>query len=89
MAAVEEEQVTFFFVTPAQNCSPIFQYDEEETELPMGTGSGRKRLFSKELRCMMFGFGDDQNPYTESVDLIEDLVIEFITEAVSIQSMDP
>jgi hypothetical protein len=48
----------------------------------MGTGSGRKRLFSKELRCMMFGFGDDQNPYTESVDLLEDLVNEFITETV-------
>lgn len=30
----------------------------------------------------MFGFGDDQNPYTESVDLLEDLVIEFITEMV-------
>lgn len=32
---------------------------------------------------MMFGFGDDQNPYTESVDLLEDLVIEYITETVS------
>lgn len=32
---------------------------------------------------MMYGFGDDQNPYTESVDLLEDLVIEFITEIVS------
>jgi transcription initiation factor TFIID subunit 13 len=31
---------------------------------------------------MMFGFGDDQNPYTESVDLLEDLVIEYITETV-------
>lgn len=31
---------------------------------------------------MMYGFGDDQNPYTESVDLLEDLVIEFITEMV-------
>lgn len=31
----------------------------------------------------MYGFGDDQNPYTESVDLLEDLVIEFITEIVS------
>lgn len=29
---------------------------------------------------MMYGFGDDQNPYTESVDILEDLVIEFITE---------
>lgn len=32
---------------------------------------------------MMYGFGDDQNPYTESVDILEDLVIEFITEMVS------
>ena len=30
----------------------------------------------------MFGFGDDQCPYTESVDLLEDLVIEYITEMV-------
>ncbi|XP_065156267.1 transcription initiation factor TFIID subunit 13 isoform X2 [Atheta coriaria] len=58
------------------------QYEEEETnEASMMLSSvGRKRIFSKELRCMMFGFGDDQNPYTESVDIIEDLVIEFITE---------
>lgn len=33
---------------------------------------------------MMFGFGDDQNPYTESVDLLEDLVIEYITETVGL-----
>ena len=38
----------------------------------------KKRLFSKELRCMMYGFGDDQNPYTETVDMLEDLVISFI-----------
>ena len=31
----------------------------------------------------MYGFGDDQNPYSESVDLIEDLVVEYITELVS------
>jgi len=32
----------------------------------------------------MYGFGDDENPYTESVDILEDLVIEFITEMVII-----
>ena len=31
---------------------------------------------------MMYGFGDDRNPYTESVDILEDLVIEYITEMV-------
>jgi len=59
---------------------------EEESEMQMGsTLSGRRRIFSKELRCMMYGFGDDQNPYTESVDFLEDLVIEYITEMVSLQ----
>ena len=31
----------------------------------------------------MFGFGDDQVPFTESVDLLEDLVVEYITEVVT------
>ena len=46
----------------------------------MPTNAGRKRLFSKELRCMMYGFGDDKNPFTESVDILEDLVLEYIIE---------
>jgi len=29
---------------------------------------------------MMYGFGDDQVPFTESVDLLEDVVVEYITE---------
>ncbi|KAG9467230.1 hypothetical protein GDO78_015386, partial [Eleutherodactylus coqui] len=58
-------------------------FEEESEDVAGGAEGGpgrRKRLFSKELRCMMYGFGDDQNPYTESVDILEDLVIEFITE---------
>ncbi|XP_030332416.1 transcription initiation factor TFIID subunit 13 isoform X1 [Strigops habroptila] len=72
-----------------------FEEDAEEAGGGLDGGQGkRKRLFSKEressparkpgaalpVRCMMYGFGDDQNPYTESVDILEDLVIEFITE---------
>ncbi|KAF8776867.1 Transcription initiation factor TFIID subunit like protein [Argiope bruennichi] len=49
-----------------------FEDDLQESQEPQ-SGDKRKRLFSKELRCMMYGFGDDQNPYTESVDLLEDL----------------
>ncbi|XP_067131991.1 transcription initiation factor TFIID subunit 13 [Centruroides vittatus] len=55
-----------------------FEEDLNETQ-EIQSGDRKKRLFSKELRCMMYGFGDDQNPYTESVDILEDLVIEFIT----------
>ncbi|XP_052088669.1 transcription initiation factor TFIID subunit 13-like [Mytilus californianus] len=55
------------------------QFDDEDAEedTPL---EKRKKIFSKELRCMMYGFGDDRNPYTESVDILEDLVIEFLTE---------
>lgn len=64
----------------------IFQFDDDEQQVESQsfTTAGRKRLFSKELRCMMYGFGDDENPYTESVDILEDLVIDFITDMVCI-----
>ncbi|KAG5684685.1 hypothetical protein PVAND_013902 [Polypedilum vanderplanki] len=65
---------------PAEEIFDQPEFDEEETPEDFNEATGRKRLFSKELRCMMYGFGDDQNPFTESVDLLEDLVIEFITE---------
>ncbi|XP_038076970.1 transcription initiation factor TFIID subunit 13-like isoform X2 [Patiria miniata] len=50
------------------------------SEAEQGPDGRKKRMFSKELRCMMYGFGDDQNPYTETVDLLEDLVLDFITD---------
>ena len=56
------------------------QYEDEEDASQLAGGSGRRRLFSKELRGMMYGFGDDQNPYTESVDMLEDLAIQFIIQ---------
>jgi transcription initiation factor TFIID subunit 13 len=31
---------------------------------------------------MMYGFGDDENPYTESVELLEDMVIQYVQNMV-------
>jgi len=53
--------------------------DEEEKEETDKTVEEKKRLFTKELRLTLFGYGDDQNPYQETVDFLEDLVMEFIT----------
>ena len=44
--------------------------------------AGPLLLFCFPVRCMMYGFGDEQVPFTESVDLLEDLVVEYITEMV-------
>lgn len=43
----------------------------------------RKRgMFGKELRIMMYGFGDDPDPLPETVDLVEDIVVEYIADMV-------
>ncbi|BBM98656.1 transcription initiation factor TFIID subunit 13 [Marchantia polymorpha subsp. ruderalis] len=43
----------------------------------------RKRgIFSKDLRLMMYGFGDDPDPLPETVLLVEDILLEYITEMV-------
>nr|ACO10588.1 Transcription initiation factor TFIID subunit 13 [Caligus rogercresseyi] len=47
---------------------------------PEESSGNRRRLFNKELRCMLYGYGDDLNSYTEVVDFLEDLVLEFIGE---------
>lgn len=43
----------------------------------------RKRgLFNKDLRLMMYGFGDDPDPMPETVHLMEDILIDYITDMV-------
>lgn len=64
--------------TPRSVPNPEPGSSSSSSSITAGGGDKRKRLFSKELRCMMYGFGDDVNPYTETVDLLEDLVLHFI-----------
>ncbi|ONK78726.1 uncharacterized protein A4U43_C02F21790 [Asparagus officinalis] len=43
----------------------------------------RKRgMFQKDLQHMMYGFGDDPNPLPETVALLEDIVVEYVTDLV-------
>ncbi|XP_042477949.1 transcription initiation factor TFIID subunit 13-like [Macadamia integrifolia] len=43
----------------------------------------RKRgVFQKDLQHMMYGFGDDPNPLPETVALLEDIVVEYVTDLV-------
>jgi len=43
-------------------------------------GVKRKKMFARELQMMMYGFGDVANPLPESVDLLEDMVVEYVVE---------
>uniref|UniRef100_A0A2P2KNM9 Transcription initiation factor TFIID subunit 13 n=1 Tax=Rhizophora mucronata TaxID=61149 RepID=A0A2P2KNM9_RHIMU len=48
---------------------------------PSETSLKRKRgVFYKDLQHMMYGFGDDPNPLPETVALVEDIVVEYVTD---------
>lgn len=34
--------------------------DEKDESMEMTGEGGRRRIFSKELRCMLYGYGDDK-----------------------------
>lgn len=43
----------------------------------------KKGLFAKDLAVMMYGFGDDIAPYKESVDLVEEMMTDFMIETMN------
>ncbi|CAA2972394.1 transcription initiation factor TFIID subunit 13-like isoform X2 [Olea europaea var. sylvestris] len=50
---------------------------------PSESSFKRKRgMFQKDLQHMMYGFGDNQNPLPETVALVEDIVVEYVTDLV-------
>ncbi|GAB2297119.1 Transcription initiation factor TFIID subunit 13 [Dionaea muscipula] len=54
-----------------------------EPSKPSETSFKRKRgMFQKDLQHMMYGYGDDANPLPESVSLMEDIVVEYVTDMV-------
>ncbi|KAJ8078811.1 hypothetical protein PM082_013094 [Marasmius tenuissimus] len=61
-------------------------YTPRETVASTSTGrAGKKQsnikgLFNKELRNLMYGFGDDRNPANDTVNVMEEILIEYITD---------
>ncbi|KAM7484969.1 hypothetical protein LguiA_000978 [Lonicera macranthoides] len=48
---------------------------------PSETTFKRKRaVFQKDLQHMIYGFGDDPNPLPETLALVEDIVVEYVTD---------
>ncbi|XP_017644507.1 transcription initiation factor TFIID subunit 13-like [Gossypium arboreum] len=52
-----------------------------ESSQPSETSFKRKRgVFQKDFQQMMYGFGDDPNPLPETVTLVEEIVVEYVTD---------
>ncbi|KAG5638368.1 hypothetical protein H0H81_000379 [Sphagnurus paluster] len=39
-----------------------------------------KGLFTKELKSLMYGFGDERNPANDTVNVMEEILVEYITD---------
>ncbi|SPO40215.1 related to TAF13 - TFIID subunit involved in RNA polymerase II transcription initiation [Pseudozyma flocculosa] len=79
------------FVHPALAASTLQQNDAANssssaaTTAPTATARGRKpfnhrNLFAKDLRNLMYAYGDVANPDSESVALLEEMTVDFITD---------
>ncbi|WIA44352.1 hypothetical protein OEZ86_007137 [Tetradesmus obliquus] len=53
---------------------------EEEPEERLG--KDHSGVFSKDLPWLMYGFGDADKPIKETVDLVEDIAVQYVTETV-------
>ncbi|CAH8578808.1 unnamed protein product [Schistosoma turkestanicum] len=53
---------------------------EDEEEQDATYDRGKKRMFSREIRSMLYAFGDDENPLHETVSLVEDIAVRHIIE---------
>lgn len=53
------------------------------TAAPAAASAALKRkrgLFTRDLRPMLYGFGDVPNPLPETVELVEELVVDYVTD---------
>jgi len=45
----------------------------------------RKHQFTKEIKLLMYGFGDVQNPRQDSAELLEDILNNYLQDIVIFQ----
>ncbi|KAL1935458.1 hypothetical protein VTP01DRAFT_4598 [Rhizomucor pusillus] len=68
-----------------QQSNQAATYKEPQREPGTGPGPGRRKtvrkgMFAKDLKLLMYGFGDVPNPAADSISVMDDLVITYISE---------
>lgn len=55
-------------------------FDSDEDESKKRTPEERKFLFRRELRSMLYGFGDNKNPSENTLEVLEQIVVDYIRQ---------
>ncbi|KAF6765227.1 transcription initiation factor IID, 18kD subunit-domain-containing protein, partial [Ephemerocybe angulata] len=84
--APPQRSTTFTTYTPTyvRDSAPI-----QSSTTHHGGGKGKRQsnmkgLFTKELKSLMYGFGDDRNPSNDTVSVMEEILIEYITDVCQV-----
>jgi len=80
------------FATYPATYSPYRKDSGQPTSLPASSAAARalrkqsnfKGLFAKELKSLMYGFGDDRNPANDTVNVMEEILIEYICDVCQV-----
>jgi len=73
----EEEKDNKTHETLEKEAQDIPSFSNEQQSQEIGSSSSQK-TFTAELMMMVYSLGDDKNPFKETVDALEDAVIQFI-----------
>lgn len=57
--------------------SSLFGSDDDDDDR-RDSPEDKKYLFRKELRVMIYGFGDDKIPYDKTLELLETIIVNYI-----------
>ncbi|KAJ3210003.1 hypothetical protein HDU67_005746 [Dinochytrium kinnereticum] len=79
VAGAAAQTQSFLYALPqnapsSQGGGPIRREREQRT---------RKRLFMKEIKQMMYGFGDVPNPADDTAEVLEDLLVMYVNDLCS------
>ncbi|KHJ89653.1 transcription initiation factor IID, subunit [Oesophagostomum dentatum] len=58
----------------------LFSDLDEDDKRDKGSPEDKKFLFRRELRSMLYGFGDDKVPYDKTLETLEGIVLDYIKE---------
>ncbi|KJH49275.1 transcription initiation factor IID, subunit [Dictyocaulus viviparus] len=53
---------------------------DDDEKRDKGSPEDKKFFFRKELRSMLYGFGDDKVPYDKTLETLEAIVLDYIKE---------
>ncbi|KAL5968010.1 Transcription initiation factor TFIID subunit 13 [Taenia solium] len=61
--------------------SDIFGIDGDQDA--SGSGDKKRHLFLKDIRAMLYGFGDVENPLPETVAMVEEIAVQYILDMLT------